>query len=602
LSFLPGLFKRFSSGNAAQQAPQPQGAWSILVDRDGQRITDRNAQPGDMMARTPQVYHFGGTIPGYKPDPSKDMKENMRRRVEYEIRAAQNKELLEQAVFLLSQTPDGRRLLAMAYNKKFQFVFDPERTTKENAAGLCDYTNKLIPLAEGRSVEQVALTVKHELQHMDDMTHGAGAYGPGDTLASATIANRGLEANARVSEAVFAMEAMLGDPEGPPGQWKSYAVMARFHQKNSHMGEAALNNRGLLKARDNNAWAAFANKVFPAYYKSTGTLAYYDERLAKMYAGGDLRSPDELRAHAQNDPRYRDQPHKIENYIESLKDSMNGILQTARTTAESLPQNLRIRGQSYLKFEKGFDPSSKAARGITEKGMEAFAKLRTKMDALGIRTEDPEALENMPRHKEPRAAKGLGKEFAQAIAKTSETPLVPITLPYRLDGPKDTRGRPHYQFVTERFLEHHERKESSHNPLDKIEFAVTDYLHCCSSGNIMGNVSTILEAGLRAPINAFPPDYLFDLARRIRTSSEHELRPDAKHSSSFTPAELDLMQHWQDMAAAGLSPLWIDDTHKQQSFYGAGDEKMAYAPYILQAIGYEEKKQNAPEEKAQASV
>ena len=75
---------------------------------------------------------------------------------------------------------------------------------------------------------------------MEDITRGAGRYGPEDTLASATIANRGLEANARVSEAVFATEMMDGDPQGPDCQFKSYAIMARFHQKNPEMGEAAL--------------------------------------------------------------------------------------------------------------------------------------------------------------------------------------------------------------------------------------------------------------------------------------------------------------------------------------------------------------------------
>ena len=176
MSIFSGLFGRSAGITAPKEPPVPTGEWQLIVDKSGNPVNDRPAAIGDMLARRPVQYHYGGTIPGYKPDKSKSLTENMAARTDYEMRSIENRALLDKAIFLLSQTDDGRRLLNTALSQEFTFVFDPERTQKEGAAGLCDYTNKLIPLNEGSTPEQVALTVKHELQHMEDIKNGAGRY------------------------------------------------------------------------------------------------------------------------------------------------------------------------------------------------------------------------------------------------------------------------------------------------------------------------------------------------------------------------------------------------------------------------------------------
>ncbi len=480
----------------------PHGAWNILVDKDCRRITHRAAEPGDMMARAPVQTIYGGTIPGFQPSSHQSDTANIQQRIDYELRAGRNKELFEQAVFLLSQTPDGRRLLHAALNNKFKFVFDPGRTAAEDVAGGFDDKNKLIPLAEGYTPEAVALIIKHELQHMEDARKGL-VYGLQDTLASATIADRGLEANARVSEAVFAMEAMLGDPEGPDSQFRTYAVMAHHHRNNPEMGNAALNNRDLIKTQSHAEWAAWANKVFPAYYQNIAVLARYDEKLARMYAGGSLRSPDELRAAAEVDPAYKRDPGRIERHLAEMKKSMDGIMQQTGTTGADLSQKLTIRGLPYLKFDRKFNPESEALRGITAQGMDAFDKLKTRIMQLGVSLTDEAAaaLDKMPQHRSRPASKYLPGKFAAAIAARPETPFTPIVLPYRLDGNKDTKGTREYANVTEKFSADYNKVDTSTSPLDKIEFAVTAWLQNGTSGNIKSRISALAEAGLRAPVS-----------------------------------------------------------------------------------------------------
>ncbi|GEM_PF-1207569 len=587
MSIFSGLFGRSAGITAPKEPPVPTGEWQLIVDKSGNPVNDRPAAIGDMLARRPVQYHYGGTIPGYKPDKSKSLTENMAARTDYEMRSIENRALLDKAIFLLSQTDDGRRLLNTALSQEFTFVFDPERTQKEGAAGLCDYTNKLIPLNEGSTPEQVALTVKHELQHMEDIKNGAGRYSQQKTVEAATILNRGLEANARVSEAVLAMESMTGSSNGPPTQFRTYALMANFHNKNRHMGAAALNSRKYAEQNTTEGWQKFGNAVFPAYYEESGTLAYYDKRMVKMYNGGseDMRSEEQLRSDASKDAYYSRDPSRIENFLRTVTDSFQGIMQDAAASAETLQSTLIMKGQTYLNFGKHFDPTSAKATAWTEAGLGALGKLKDRMISFGVETDTLERIKTPEQRKERPLPKGLTGEFAQALQSQQKPKSEPITLPYRIDGDRDTRGTARYEFATSKFKEIYEHMGiQTQSPLDQVEFTVSEYCHKWGSGNIMHNVNTLLEAGLRAPINAFPSDYIFDLASRIQLSADHAISP-TQTMTAIKPAEVELIKHWKEMAAEGLNPLWIDKQHADMSFYGREQLKMAYVDIVLNGIG-----------------
>ena len=265
---------------AATARPVPQGQWQLIVDANGDRVQSRTPAATDFLARHPVEYIYGGTFPKveWKRPYSRDQvkAEDRREFIDHLIRDKRNREFLDKAVFLLSQTDDGRRLLEKSKKLGFQFVFDDSLCMEHGAVGLCDYTNKKIPLAEGRSPAEVALTLKHELQHMEDMENGLG-YSSADIPKNGIFGNRTLESNARVSEAVATAELLLGSPKGPSQQFRSAALLNNFWRKNPEMAKAAY---GALDDAKAGKWESYAAKIFPAYFKPTHTLEYYDKKYA----------------------------------------------------------------------------------------------------------------------------------------------------------------------------------------------------------------------------------------------------------------------------------------------------------------------------------
>lgn len=279
--------------------PTPTTDYPIIVDRFCRPVTLRAPRNDDFLARPPVQFTYGGTIPKFNPANHIGRNEKSAAAMTYIAADARNKTHLEYAVLLLSQTNDGRRLLQMANREKFTFVFDDERMKNEGAVGLCDYQNKLIPLAAGRSAEEVALTLKHELQHMEDILKGI-SYNHTHTLQSSLMADRALEANARVSEAVACAQILHGTLNGPERQFKSTALFAAFFNKNTPMAARAQTS---LELAEKGQWQEFANQVFDGYFEQQDTLDYYDKRQVDMYAKRLVGDPD--KAFDQYSPEYQ---------------------------------------------------------------------------------------------------------------------------------------------------------------------------------------------------------------------------------------------------------------------------------------------------------
>ena len=286
-----GALKRIFSGTGAaapadlpenrvfDEPPKPAPPYTRIVDKNGDEIVGRKPNGGDFLARPPMDFDYAGTVPKFSPHDHHSLRDKMGAAMEYAARDYKNRQNLEKAVFLLSQTEDGRRLLAKARKMEFKFVFDHGQTSDRGAVGMCDYSNKIIPLAEGRNPAAVALTLKHELQHMEDIEKGI-TYHSNCTLLSSIMADRALEANARVSEAIAASELYLGDPKGPAQQFRSSTLFANFFHSKPAVAEAAFKN---ISAAKEGKWDAFALPVFKAYQGLIKTLDYYDDNLADMY-------------------------------------------------------------------------------------------------------------------------------------------------------------------------------------------------------------------------------------------------------------------------------------------------------------------------------
>jgi hypothetical protein len=563
MSWLKKIFGQSARKNyfpppSAEGPPQPEGYWSIIVDANGDTVTDRPPAATDFLARRPIDYIDGGTEPAFKKDPRLNEKENTRNLVDYEIRSQKNKEHLQKAVFLLSQTDDGARLLSKAKQMGFRLVFNDDLCKERNASGLCDYANKQIPLASGSSAANVALTLKHELQHMEDIKNGM-SYGLSDTPRSAILLDRALEGNARVSEAVAAAEALIGSPQGPARQFRTAALFNELWRACPQMAQEA---QAALPQAAENKWTTFAAKVLPAYFRETATLALYEKDYFKFI---DKYVPDTSRSiKAAKDGPYQDLAAH-QKYVDSVRSNANTLFTNDRWTADKIAPLLTIRGMPYMKeiAEKGFSLASEAATALTATAPALFEKLKQNIRTVLPESEKPTLLD-LPVQKTAIVLPALPNPYAGYTSKLETEAFTPIQLPNRVDGRSLNNGLRDHEFTTKLFNDAFKAMKSGATDTDRIHYVVNDYLHRNAGiANVRGLMDNLLEAGLRAPIGAFPEKYLFDLRARATLSVRYH--KDGQ-GSDISPNEAKLLDHWQQMKDKGMDPLWIDASNKQASW------------------------------------
>lgn len=576
LSLLQRFFKKAARNNhfpppPADGPPQPEGSWSLIVDENGDRVTNRKPRETDFLARLPVPYIDGGTHPPYEKDPRLKEEENLQNLVSYEIRTQKNREHLKKAVFLLSQTDDGRRLLHKAQELKFTIVFDPALCAEEKAVGLMDYNQKKIPLAEGRSPAEVALTLKHELQHMEDVSKGL-SYGLEDTPKGAQLANRALEGNARVSEAVAAAEALMGSPQGPARQFRTAALFNNLWHKNPEIAESA---HDAMEDAAGGKWAQYAAKILPAYFTQESTLAYYDERYARFI---DKYVPDvtsSKQALEKGDYRHHE-THK--RRIETTKANADRLFTLDRWAPEKVAELLTIRNLPYMNEMKGkgFSLADDAAIALTTGAPKLFEKL--KQNILGVLPDSakPQQLD-LPVMQQKKGGGPGPSPYAAFRTANEEEEFSPVRLPDRIDGSMLTSGERSNELTTKLFkIEMDSAKKSGGTETDHVNYAVGMYLHRQRGiANLRGLVSDLVEAGLRAPIGAFPDDYLHDLYGRMALSVRH-----GGKGIGISPEELTLVDHWQQMKDKGMDPVWINDKNKSASWVADDKQILFYAKYL----------------------
>ncbi|MFN7113629.1 MAG: DUF6782 family putative metallopeptidase [Alphaproteobacteria bacterium] len=562
MSWLKKIFGQSARKNyfpppPANEPPQPEGAWMMIVDENGDAVTNRPPAATDFLARRPVEYLDGGTEPAFKKDPRLNELENTKNLVDYEIRRQRNKEHLQKAVFLLSQTDDGARLLAKARQMDFRFVFNDDACKERNASGLCDYANKQIPLASGRSAANVALTLKHELQHMEDIKKGM-RYDLSDTPRSAILLDRTLEGNARVSESVTAAEALLGSPRGPARQFRTAALFNELCRNCPQMAQEA--HQALPQAAEGK-WANFAAKVLPAYFRETGILALYERDYFKFI---DKFVPDVSNSIKAAKEGYYQDRDAHQKYVDYARNNANTLFTNDRWKAENVAPLVTICGIPYMHEikEKGFSLASEAATALTATAPALFEKLKQNIRTVLPESEKP-ALLDLPVQKAALALPVQPNPYAGYTSTLETPPFAPIQMPNRLDGSRLTNGMRSNESTTELFNNAIKAMKSGFTDTDRIHYVVHSYLHNNAGiANIRGLVSDLLEAGLRAPIGAFPEEYLFDL--RARATLSVRFHKDGQ-DSSLSPHEVKLLDHWQQMKDKGMDPVWIDAANKQAS-------------------------------------
>lgn len=504
------------------EAPKPVPPYTRIVDKNGDEIVGRKPDGRDFLARPPVPFEYAGTIPKFNPNDYHSFQEKMGAAMEHAARASINKQNIEKAVFLLSQTEDGRRLLGKAERMGFKFVFDHGKTANEGAVGLCDYSNKIIPLAEGRNPEAVALTLKHELQHMEDIEKGI-TYHSNCTLLSSIMGDRALEANARVSEAVAAAELYLGDPQGPQQQFRSSTLFAHFFHSKPAVAEAAFQNLNSAKAGE---WGAFALPVFKAYQKLVGTLNYYDQRLAEMYTGIlQNRVIDSERVPIMS---CFAQEQMWEQNQQALKDKI-----TIKNKPTFLPdeREMDLASPEYTKFS---DVARASLNEVLDKAKKwipvEFDLITTGLFAPNRKADTAERVPETP--------------FTNYGA---EEPFKAIQHPERYDE-HFIGGKARYAETTEFFQRHYKHYTAYESELDKISLA-TQEIGSYNTQNMYGVVTDLVEAGMRVPIAALPFEYTLLLCRNAKRTVE-------TGEMAFSQTDLKLIRHWQRMSDKGLDPVY----------------------------------------------
>lgn len=551
----------------------PEGEWQLIVDAHGDEVVDRAPIASDFLARRPvvQLSQVGGeTYPPYQFDRHKDRNENGAAYIDHAIRSRRNLDHLEKAIFILSQTDDGRRLLAIAAREKFKIVFDPSLCAEEGALGLCDYANKKIPLAEGRSAGEVALTLKHELQHMEDIGNGL-SYGSTDQPRNAVFANRALESNARVSEAVSAAQFLLGSPQGPERQFRSGALFDNLFHKNPPVAKAA--HAALSDAKAGN-WRDFAAKVFPAYFEQAPTLAFYDKRYAKMLTEQAPDVRDSATVIKDREAFYKlpyDHQNIHKQRVAFFEQYAPSLFTRQGLTPDQSLDKLTIGGMPYtaqLRANK-FNPDADSHIAITAETKPAFDTLRDTMAKILPDAGLHERLD-LPVAK-PHVAVSTPSPYHGQKLGSADAAFTPIVMPHRTDGhtTHDSQGRRSNALTTEVANDAILNMQSGNTEFDRLHHGVNEFFHRNRGFmNVRGQGTHLLQTGFLAPVGAFPEEYVLDLYRRTVLAAEGNGRVE----NALSKEEVRLFAHWKQMKDNGLDPIWIDkETKATAQMAGYGD-------------------------------
>lgn len=265
-------------GAAVPPTPPDRGDWTLAVN-----ITE-DGQTRRAYARPPVSVDFIGTIQNEKPDPFANDAQKARRKAQLEKEEERNARVLEDAVFILSQSPTGRDVLEQLTKEGYRIVFDDKRTGDRGAGGLCDPSDKLIILRGHDNPEYVALLLGHESVHaVQNSRHDlfpSTRHKPEVGIKMSFA----IEADAYAQQSQIALELAYGDPVGPKDQMKLQGPLMQMRERFPDIILAAEKVLINDKALQNGATVAAA---YEAFYDNFYLRTFYEDahiEWAEMYA------------------------------------------------------------------------------------------------------------------------------------------------------------------------------------------------------------------------------------------------------------------------------------------------------------------------------
>ena len=231
-------------------------------------------KPGHGYARPPVEVDFAGTIVTEKPDPFATPAQKARRQKQIDKEVEQNAKVLEEAVYILSQSPTGRDVLEQMTKEGYKIVFDDRRTGDRGAGGLCDPTDKLIILRGHDNPEYLALLLGHESVHAVQNTRHDLFPSTRHRPEVGIKLSFAIEADAYAQQSQIALELAYGDPEGPEDQVRFEGPLLQMRERFPDIIKAA--EKVLLNetALQNGATVAAA---FEAFYDNFYLRTFYED-------------------------------------------------------------------------------------------------------------------------------------------------------------------------------------------------------------------------------------------------------------------------------------------------------------------------------------
>ena len=293
---------------APDGSPVPDQVHTLLVNKYGERIVGRNAQPGDAYAVPPPPYHYGGYVHPEGTDPNSE---------EAKRTEAAARKSLDWAILDLAQTPSGYNRLLFAYAEGVKLQHNPGKLEGE-AIAINDQASNSIWFGSNGLARRLQLTAEHEIGHTEQERRGL-IVSDWDTMASAVIGLRAQEASSYTDEAEHAVECEFITN---PNHYKPMGVLDMYEQTRPAMAEAAKKAAPLLQAGDRDG---FRQAVHIAFY-TPGQLAPYDLQLINEFKRWMPIRPNV----EKTDPEYNKHWNTVRVFMEDNRNSHE-------TVAEKLP-------------------------------------------------------------------------------------------------------------------------------------------------------------------------------------------------------------------------------------------------------------------------
>lgn len=209
--------------------------------------------------------------------------------------------VIEEAIFILSQSPTAQRLADAARNGEYVIVM-MEDDPAQNLRGYVDHEQRLIFLAKEQDPRLLALTLGHELTHVSQKINGGIDIDVrSDQPLNAVFKLLAMEADARAHEMLIAAE-LTYPPATPAGQISFAGVIDLAAAKSENRFVQALLQHVRPKMEDGTLAAdKFMAACFKAFYGDVGLRMTYENVIVRKLASYDTAVFRDS-AHFQNAP------------------------------------------------------------------------------------------------------------------------------------------------------------------------------------------------------------------------------------------------------------------------------------------------------------